>query len=538
VKTLSAQLLVLVASLAIAAHAMAAAKLGAVTRQLSAPGCCPMGLTFDGTALWVVDRKLNQVFRVDPKSGEVLRALPTPGFRPTGLSWDGKHLWIADRDRDELARLDPATGVVDRVLKVPFKSPRGVASDGVGLYVADAKTDHIYYLDAQDGTVFKKFLAPYRAPTGLVYDGRYLWSADRSTDEIYRIDPQRGKVIGIFKSPGPHPYGLAWDGRHLWNVDYQTRKLYRLRPRADERYQRWDKKQLRVEYTLHLYSHGPDPVTAADIFLAVPRSRYNQRLITPPTFAPEPDELLKDRWGQEVAHFRRPEIASGQTFEPRMIAEVELYRTRFWITPEKVGSLQLVPEEIKQQYLSNGRKYRLHDPAIRAAARAAIKNERNPYWMARGIYEHVRGTLEYKRTGGWDSAPLLLERGSGSCSEYAFVFIALCRAVGIPARYVGGIVTRGDDAFVDNVFHRWAEIYLPNVGWLPVDPDRGDKLTPRGQALGFGYVSNTLFVTTVNGGESEHLDWKYNGNARWTFVGRSAVDIEQTGELSPLEGGE
>ena len=95
------------------------------------------------------------------------------------------------------------------------------------------------------------------------------------------------------------------------------------------------------------------------------------------------------------------------------------------------------------------------------------------------------------------------------------------------------MVTHGDDAFVDNVFHRWAEIYLPPYGWIPVDADRGDKESPRGQAMGFGEIADTLLVTTVSGGESEYLGWRYNSNSRWSFHGRSRVYVEQIGELEP-----
>lgn len=39
--------------------------------------------------------------------------------------------------------------------------------------------------------------------------------------------------------------------------------------------------------------------------------------------------------------------------------------------------------------------------------------------------------------------------------------IAMCGAAGLPARYVGALVVRGDDASLDYVFHRWVEVYLP-----------------------------------------------------------------------------
>ena len=45
-----------------------------------------------------------------------------------------------------------------------------------------------------------------------------------------------------------------------------------------------------------------------------------------------------------------------------------------------------------------------------------------------------------------------------------------------------GIVVRGDDASIDEAFHRWAQIYLPHYGWVPVDANRGDKPSPADQA--------------------------------------------------------
>ena len=54
--------------------------------------------------------------------------------------------------------------------------------------------------------------------------------------------------------------------------------------------------------------------------------------------------------------------------------------------------------------------------------------------------------MYYERSGGWNTAPIVLERGNGSCSEYTFVFISMCRAAGVPARYVGSVVERGESA--------------------------------------------------------------------------------------------
>ncbi len=508
---------------------------GEVTVDVASPGCCPTGMAWDGKALWVADRKVNRVFQVDPLTGTVLKELPTPGTQPAGIATDGTHLWIADSDRDALFRMDPGTGIVDRALRLPVKAPRGMVHDGRNLLLGDAREDRVLVLDPDDGTVIRSFPTPGGSITGLAWDGRFLWAADRGLDEIHRIDPEHGEVTGILKSPGPHPYGLAWDGRTLWCADYQTRRIQRVHVASGRHAQRSHEKALHIEYSMSVQVQGPDPLLSTDVHLAIPKDRPNQKIQGPVRFDPQPDEILTDRWGQQVARFRRENLVPGARFEPRIKVDAILSRTRYWINPDEVGRLDDIPREIREKYLVDGRKYLLFDPFIRQAAREAVGDEKNPYWMARRIYRYVSERLDYRLEGGWDTAPMVLRRGTGSCSEYAFAFIALCRAVGIPARYLGGIVTRGDDAFVDNVFHRWAEFWLPGYGWIPADPDRGDRDNPRGQALGFGHQDNTLLVTTEGGGESEHLDWKYNGNVRWRFRGHTEVRVEQLGELSPLE---
>jgi len=110
----------------------------------------------------------------------------------------------------------------------------------------------------------------------------------------------------------------------------------------------------------------------------------------------------------------------------------------------------------------------------------------------------------------------------------------MCRAAGLPARYVGSVVIRHDDASWDDVYHRWVEIYLPNYGWIPVDPSGGDSPWPSHRANYFGYLNNRFLITTSGGGGSEYLEWSYNANCRWTSVGRAKVKVEDFGEWSPV----
>jgi transglutaminase-like putative cysteine protease len=64
------------------------------------------------------------------------------------------------------------------------------------------------------------------------------------------------------------------------------------------------------------------------------------------------------------------------------------------------------------------------------------------------------------------------------------LFVALCRAGGVPARPVAGCWALGE-----NQWHCWAEFLLPGVGWIPVDPTVGDR-GPAERRFSFGNLDN------------------------------------------------
>lgn len=65
----------------------------------------------------------------------------------------------------------------------------------------------------------------------------------------------------------------------------------------------------------------------------------------------------------------------------------------------------------------------------------------------------------------------LLDRPGGKCTDIHSVFVALCRAAGVPAREVFGLrLGKKDKENITGWQHCWAEFYLPGYDWVPVDP--------------------------------------------------------------------
>jgi transglutaminase-like putative cysteine protease len=67
-----------------------------------------------------------------------------------------------------------------------------------------------------------------------------------------------------------------------------------------------------------------------------------------------------------------------------------------------------------------------------------------------------------------------LDRGSGSCRDFAVLFIEAARCLGFGARIVSGYLYNPDQDIVGSrgagSTHAWAEVYVPGAGWITFDP--------------------------------------------------------------------
>ena len=176
------------------------------------------------------------------------------------------------------------------------------------------------------------------------------------------------------------------------------------------------------------------------------------------------------------------------------------------IDPKRVGTYDTT-SDLYNLYTRSTRHIEI-SPEIIALAREAVGEEENPYRQAKRIHDFVVRKVRFRlfRPDKVAGTRALLETAAtdeqtgeeyyeGACNLQAEFFVALCRAVGIPARAVTGMVGWGpwvgeeglklrdqryrqlsrDGLATARLFgpldgHRWAEFYLPNYGWIPTDP--------------------------------------------------------------------
>lgn len=96
------------------------------------------------------------------------------------------------------------------------------------------------------------------------------------------------------------------------------------------------------------------------------------------------------------------------------------------------------------------------------------------------IYQTCGYTL--RETGHPYPPGMTWSQRSGSCRDYAVLFMEVCRAVGLATRFVSGY-QEGDLDQTDRHLHAWVEVYLPGAGWRGYDPTHGLAVADRNVAL-------------------------------------------------------
>ncbi|NFA60031.1 viral A-type inclusion protein, partial [Clostridium botulinum] len=119
-----------------------------------------------------------------------------------------------------------------------------------------------------------------------------------------------------------------------------------------------------------------------------------------------------------------------------------------------------------------------HEKEIIDETKRVTKDCTNDMERVQAIYKFVVKHMEYVEDPAYRNKGALsaLKSGKGVCEDYASLFIAMCREVNIPARYVHGLTGATGN-------HGWAEFYLPYYGWIIAEPTASSLKTANEETL-------------------------------------------------------
>jgi len=227
-----------------------------------------------------------------------------------------------------------------------------------------------------------------------------------------------------------------------------------------------------------------------------PEDDFQQKLIKLET---SPDSLKKDN----ILEFKWEHPDEKELYF-LLNSEVETENKVKKITSKIKFPLKNLDEEYAK-YTKATENIDLNENIIRTASGLA-EGEDDLYAIAHKLAEWVSKNIEYdiKYGTSTEKSSWVLKNKIGTCDEFSSLFIALCRALGIPARYVSGVAYSNIPELEGFGNHAWAEAYFPGYGWVPFDPTYSE--------FGFINPSHIKLKTSLDSGNtSTGYEWKGHG---------------------------
>lgn len=261
--------------------------------------------------------------------------------------------------------------------------------------------------------------------------------------------------------------------------------------------------------------------------LSLPRTNVRQEV----SFVyPEPgyERIVEDEYGNRVAVYVDKGVKPGEVRRHGWMAAVKTYAAVFQPSPDA----ESLGKDDAARYTRDTPKYLITDPVIVGLRDSLARPGMTDYDKAFAVFDYFVANVTYFRDDKWDTAPEVIQRKQGSCSEYTYSYIALMRSFGIPCRYTGGVMisttnkSRYDEkVHEDAVFHRWAEVYLKGYGWFPVDGSKGAGAVRRfGNSMSYWGQLNAECLQTYCGDGGGMIDWDYIAAARGEESGSISTD--------------
>jgi len=179
------------------------------------------------------------------------------------------------------------------------------------------------------------------------------------------------------------------------------------------------------------------------------------------------ETFVDDSYGNRYFHWNNLTIDEEQTFSLELDYYVLSFSIHYVVDSSIVENYDMSSETYKK-YVEPEELIESDNSGIISLAHNLTNNVDSWHEKAVRMYDFVYRHVHYEKQDEERGAFWALENGAGDCSEYSYLFVALCRAAGIPARIQAGFsFHRPSETLEDG--HMWAEYYLENYGWIPVD---------------------------------------------------------------------
>ena len=231
-------------------------------------------------------------------------------------------------------------------------------------------------------------------------------------------------------------------------------------------------RRMRVTYTLTVDTNVVPAGKIVRCWLPYPRTDHPRQRDVKLLVTSEPEYVLASAgYSHSTLYMEKRAVAGcptvfSETFEYTSYGEWHPIRAEE-VKPYHTDS------PLYKEFTAERKQHVVFTPQLRSLADSLTADEPNPWLKVCRIFHWIHDHFPWASAREYstiDNIPeYVLENRHGDSGQLSLLFVALCRVSGIPARFQSGFMMHPGGWKQ----HGWAEIYLEDIGWIPVDQSLG-----------------------------------------------------------------
>jgi transglutaminase-like putative cysteine protease len=182
-----------------------------------------------------------------------------------------------------------------------------------------------------------------------------------------------------------------------------------------------------------------------------------------------------DYYGNEVGSFAYSEPHSSLTISSKLLVTThnrplpgnDIFPAQQWEDLKRLAHMVPYIDFLKTEYFEGFKE-------LQKLVETEKSKDDTPYQVALRFTRYVYDNFKYIKgvTTVETTLDEVWELKAGVCQDFAHILTLMLRMVNIPARYVSGYICtqRHNTMRGEGATHAWAEAYIPDYGWLGIDP--------------------------------------------------------------------
>lgn len=295
-----------------------------------------------------------------------------------------------------------------------------------------------------------------------------------------------------------------------------------------------------LNYRIRYQISNPNLFTS-NYEVALPPTISGKQVVAYESLDPAPSRTYVDDDGNYMAVFK---LKSKQDLEVELRGSTKL--TGKQVDPFNGGKFSDISKNMLREYTAEQEFWEKENEQIKKIAANLRDPDLTVAENANKIYRYIVDNYSYDfgiakkdfvdRKG---AANALSDKNEWGCMEFTDSFIAIARAMGIPAREINGYAITSTESLkpisvtlkTGDLLHAWPEFYDPKLGWIQIDPTWGDT----SNTDYFTKLDTNHFAFVIKGNKSDYPlpagTYRTSSNEKLVEVGFS-----ETGKTSDFKG--